>query len=69
MSKKDKPEEDITKYTEGTRMDDAYYFLPDWMWPQSEHRKKPSPVYEKGYPSYDAVNGKEEKKEKDNETE
>ena len=58
MSKKEKPEEDITKYTEGTRMDDAYYFF-----------KKPSPVYEKGYPSYDAVNGKEEKKEKDNETE
>tara|TARA_B100000085_G_scaffold40834_1_gene33994 strand:+ start:595 stop:747 length:153 start_codon:yes stop_codon:yes gene_type:complete len=41
MSKKESEEEDITKYTEGTRMDDAYYFLPEWMWPQSKHRKKP----------------------------
>ena len=53
MSKKDKPEEDITKYTEGTRMDDAYYFLPEWMWPQNRKAIKPE----------------KPKKEKDNETE
>ena len=27
MSKKETKEEDITKYTKGTRMDDAYYFF------------------------------------------
>ena len=53
MSKEDKPEEDITKYTEGTRMDDAYYFLPQWMWPQKfnkalqQRKKKEKPKKEK----------------------
>ena len=61
MSKKENPEEDITKYTEGTRMDDAYYFLPQWMWPH--RRKETSPVFEKGYPSYEAVNRKENENE------
>ena len=37
MSKKDKPEEDITKYTKGTRMDDAYYFFRK---PKEEKPKK-----------------------------
>ena len=41
MSKKESEEEDITKYTEGTRMDDAYYFLPSWMWPQRRKEVKP----------------------------
>ena len=49
MSDNDKEEEDIIEYTKGTRMDDAYYFF----------KKPQEPVFEKGYPSYEAVNRKE----------